>query len=117
MNGIASHPTMPLLATAHEDKRIRIWDTATGQCTHSMVAHLDAVTSLSIEANGFTLVSGSHDCSVRFWDLLGSHACIHEMSSHREKGREGVLAVDFHPSLPFMASAGADGVIKLHAST
>ena len=54
---------------------------------------------------------------VRFWDLLGSHACIQEMSSHREKGREGVLAVDFHPSLPVMASAGADGVIKLHAST
>ncbi|KAI5124053.1 hypothetical protein M0805_003882 [Coniferiporia weirii] len=117
VNSIASHPTMPILVTAHEDKQIRIWDSVTGQCTHSMVAHLDAVVTLSIDAAGFSLVSGGHDCSVRFWDLLGARACIQEITSHREKAREGVLAVDFHPSLPFMASAGADGVVKLHASS
>ena len=82
-----------------------------------MAAHIDAVTSLSIDAAGFSLVSGGHDCSVRFWDLLGSHAGVQEMGHHREKGNEGVLAVDFHPSLPFMASAGADGVVKLYASS
>lgn len=88
-----------------------------GQCTHSMVTHLDSVTSLSIDAAGFSLVSGSHDCSVRFWDLLGSRSCIQEISSHREKAHEGVLAVEFHPSVPVMASAGADGVVKLYASS
>ncbi|KAH8108463.1 WD40 repeat-like protein [Phellopilus nigrolimitatus] len=117
VNSITSHPTMPMLVTAHEDKHIRIWDIVTGQCTHSMVAHLDSVSSLSIDATGFSLVSGGHDCSVRFWDLLDSHACVQEITSHREKAQEGVLAVDFHPSLPFMASAGADGVVKLHASS
>lgn len=115
-NSIVSHPTMPLLFTAHEDKHIRIFDIVTGQCTHSMLAHLDAVTSLSIDAAGFTLVSGSHDCSVRFWDILGSRACIQEITNHREKAREGVLDVEFHPSLPILASAGADGVVKLYAS-
>lgn len=87
-----------------------------GQCTHSMLAHLDAVTSLSIDAAGFSLVSGSHDCSVRFWDILGSRACVQEIPSHREKAREGVLDTEFHPTLPIMASAGADGVVKLYAS-
>lgn len=89
----------------------------TGQCTHSMLAHLDSVTSLSIDAAGFSLVSGGHDCSVRFWDLLGTRACVQEISSHREKALEGVLDVEFHSSLPFMASAGADGVVKLYASS
>jgi len=117
VNSIASHPTMPILVTGHEDKHIRIWDISTGQCTHSMVTHLDSVTSLSIDAAGFSLVSGSHDCSVRFWDLLGSRSCIQEISSHREKAHEGVLAVEFHPSVPVMASAGADGVVKLYASS
>ncbi|RXW24871.1 hypothetical protein EST38_g949 [Candolleomyces aberdarensis] len=117
INCVTSHPTMPLLVTGHEDKYIRIFDITTGQCTHSMLAHLDGVTSLSIDAAGFSLVSGSHDCSVRFWDLLGSHQCVQEISSHREKAREGVLDVEFHPSLPFMASAGADGVVKLYASS
>ena len=88
-----------------------------GQCTHSILAHLDAVTSVSLDVAGFALVSGSHDCSVRFWDLLGTRACVHEITSHREKAHEGVLDVEFHPSLPFIASAGADGVVKLYASS
>lgn len=117
INRIASHPTMSLLVTAHEDKFIRIFDVTTGQCTHSMPAHLDGVTSLSIDPSGFTLISGSHDCSIRFWDLLSSRACIQEITTHREKAREGVLDVEFHSSLPFMASAGADGVVKLYASS
>jgi len=82
-----------------------------------MLAHLDGVTSLSIDPAGFTLVSGSHDCSVRYWDLLGTKSCIQELTSHREKGKEGVLDVEFHPSLPFMVSGGADGVVKLYASS
>ena len=82
-----------------------------------MLAHLDSVTSLSIDAAGFSLVSGSHDCSVRFWDLLGTQTCTQEMTSHREKAGEGILDVEFHPSLPFMASAGADGVVKLYSSS
>ncbi|PPQ78167.1 hypothetical protein CVT25_015500 [Psilocybe cyanescens] len=117
INRIVSHPTMSILVTAHEDKFIRIFDLTTGQCTHSILAHLDGVTSLSIDAAGFSLVSGSHDCSVRFWDLLGSRTCIQELTTHREKAREGVLDVEFHPSLPFMVSGGADGVVKLYASS
>ena len=125
---------MPLLITAHEDKYISIYDINTGwshsqrcmhlvinilpgQCTYSMPAHLDGVTSLSIDAAGFSLVSGGHDCSIRFWDILGTKACVQEITSHRKKATEGVLDVQFHPSLPFMASAGADGIVKLYASS
>jgi striatin 1/3/4 len=135
INALASHPTMPLLVTGHEDKYIRVFDISTGellltrstivhahteavgQCTHSMLAHLDGVTCLSIDPAGFTLVSGGHDGSVRFWDILGSKACVQDINVHREKAREGVLAVEFHQSLPFVASAGADGVIKLYSSS
>ncbi|KAF5358046.1 hypothetical protein D9756_001729 [Leucocoprinus leucothites] len=117
INCITSHPSMPILVTAHEDKYIKIFDVLTGQCTHSMLAHLDGVTSLSIDTSGFTLVSGSHDCSVRFWDMAGSRTCIQEITTHREKAREGTLDVEFHPTMPVMVSAGADGVVKLYASS
>lgn len=116
INAIASHPTMPLLVTAHEDKYIRIFDITTGECQHSMLAHLDTVTTLSIDTTGFSLVSGSHDGSIRFWDILGSKTCVQEINAHREKSNEGTLDVQFHPSMPFIASAGADGVVKIYAS-
>ena len=63
------------------------------------------------DAAGFALASGSHDCSVRFWDILGPRACIQESASHREKGREGMLDVEFHLSLSVMATARADSVV------
>ncbi|EJD53232.1 WD40 repeat-like protein [Auricularia subglabra TFB-10046 SS5] len=115
INKLVSHPTMPLLVSGHEDRYIRIFDVTTRQCTHSMPAHSEAVTSLSIDPAGFLLVSGGHDCSVRFWDLFNTRACVYETPSHREKGHEGVLAVEFHPKLMFLASAGADGVVKLYS--
>ncbi|KAI0028357.1 WD40-repeat-containing domain protein [Vararia minispora EC-137] len=117
VNSLVSHPTMPLLIAGHEDKFISIFDINSGQCMHSMPAHLDGIASLSIDPAGFFLVSGSHDCSIRVWDVLGARACVQEIPSHRKKGEEGVLDVQFHPTLPFMASAGADGVVKLYASS
>ncbi|KZT56509.1 WD40 repeat-like protein [Calocera cornea HHB12733] len=117
INSIISHPTMPLLVTAHEDKFIRIFDLKSGNCTHSQMAHLDGVTSLSFDAQGFLLATGSHDCSVRLWDPFRDGAtCIQEISSqHRTKGDEGVLNVQFHPTMQVLASAGADGVVKLYS--
>ena len=56
---VVSHPTLPLTITAHEDRQIRFFDNSTGKMTHAMVAHLDAVTSLSIDNNGLYLISGS----------------------------------------------------------
>ena len=72
-----------------------------------MLTYLDAAMLLLIDTAGFALVSGSHDCSVRFWDILGPCAGIQESASHREKGREGMLDVEFHPWLPLMATAGS----------
>ncbi|GJJ12461.1 hypothetical protein Clacol_006703 [Clathrus columnatus] len=117
INSLVSHPTMPLLVAGYEDKNIRLFDITTGECTHAIPAHVDSVTSLAIDPTGFLLASGGHDCSVRFWDLLNTRACLQESTSHREKAQEGVLQVAFHPTLPFLASAGADGVVKLYAAS
>ncbi|WAR63909.1 hypothetical protein PtB15_16B68 [Puccinia triticina] len=104
INKIVTHPTLPLLISAHEDRFIRLYDLNTGACTHSMLGHLDSVTSLSIDPTGLILVSGGHDCSIRFWDLTGSRTCLQEISSHRYKSnQEGVLDVN----------SGADGTIKI----
>ncbi|XP_066244844.1 striatin-3 [Euwallacea similis] len=109
---VVCHPTLPLTVTAHEDRHIRFWDNHTGKMVHSMVAHLDAVTSLAVDPNGLYLLSGSHDCSIRLWNL-DSKTCVQEITAHRKKFDESILDVAFHPSRPYIASAGADGLAKV----
>ncbi|XP_045480242.1 striatin-3 isoform X1 [Harmonia axyridis] len=112
INKIVSHPTLPLTITAHEDRHIRFWDNVSGKMVHSMVAHLDAVTSLAVDPNGLYLLSGSHDCSIRLWHL-DNKTCVQEITAHRKKFDESILDVAFHPSKPYIASAGADGLAKV----
>ncbi|KAA0187597.1 hypothetical protein HAZT_HAZT005620 [Hyalella azteca] len=112
INKVVSHPTLPLTITAHEDRHIRFWDNHTGQLVQSMVAHLDSVTSLATDANGLYLLSGSHDCSIRLWQL-DSKQCVQEITAHRKKFDESIFDVAFHPTKAFIASAGADALAKV----
>lgn len=136
VNKVITHPTLPILITGHENNYIQFFDINTGACTLSMVAHLDSVTSLDIDPSGLTLVSGGHDCSVRFWDIVSSTSdsnkvsgagddasggndanaamCVQEITAHRKKSFEGVLVVKYHPNAPWFCSAGADGVIRIY---
>jgi len=112
INRVVCHPTLPLTMTAHEDRHIRFFDNTTGKMVHSMVAHLDAVTSLAVDPNGLYLLSGSHDCSIRLWNL-DNKTCVQEITAHRKKFDESILDVAFHPSRPYIASAGADALAKV----
>ncbi|GAB6031707.1 Striatin-3, variant 2 [Chamberlinius hualienensis] len=112
INRVVSHPTMPLTITAHEDRHMRFYDNNSGKLVHSMVAHLDAVTCLAVDPNGLFLLSGSHDCSIRLWNL-DNKTCVQEITSHRKKFDESIFDVAFHPSKAFIASAGADALAKV----
>ncbi|ORY03877.1 WD40 repeat-like protein [Basidiobolus meristosporus CBS 931.73] len=113
INKIVAHPTLPLVISAHEDRYIRFFDINTGQCIHSMIAHLDSVSALDINHTGLQLVSGGHDSSIRIWDTT-MYKCLQEFSSHRRKSDEGVCCVRYHQSLPWLASGGADSVVKIY---
>lgn len=112
INKVVAHPTLPVVVTGHEDKYIRFYDTTSGNVVHSMTAHMDAVTGLTIDPHGLYLLSGSHDGSLRFWDF-DSRACIQEVPSHRKHYDEAIFNVGCHSSKPFFASAGADSIAKV----
>ncbi|XP_068607553.1 striatin-like [Brachionichthys hirsutus] len=112
INKVLSHPTQPISITAQEDRHIQFFDNNTGKPVHSMVAHLDAVTSLAADPNGLYLMSGSHDCSVRLWDME-SKTCVQEFTAHRKKFHESIHDVAFHPGEGYIGSAGADALAKV----
>ncbi|KAG7199672.1 hypothetical protein KM043_014262 [Ampulex compressa] len=112
VNRVVAHPTLPLVVAAHEDRHIRFYDHRSATLAHAMVAHLDAVTSLAVDPHGLYLLSGSHDCSIRLWHM-DNKTCVQEITAHRKKFDESILDVAFHPSRPFIASAGADALAKV----
>uniref|UniRef100_A0A3Q2PK43 Striatin, calmodulin binding protein n=1 Tax=Fundulus heteroclitus TaxID=8078 RepID=A0A3Q2PK43_FUNHE len=112
INQVLSHPTLPITITAQEDRHIQFFDNNTGKLIHSMVAHLDSVTCLSVDPNGLYLMSGSHDCSIRLWNME-SKTCIQEFTAHRKKSDESIHDVAFHPTKCYIGSAGADALAKV----
>uniref|UniRef100_A0AAQ5XUW8 Striatin-3 n=1 Tax=Amphiprion ocellaris TaxID=80972 RepID=A0AAQ5XUW8_AMPOC len=113
INKVVSHPTLPVTISAHEDRHIKFYDNKSGKVIHAMVAHLDAVTSLAVDPNGIYLMSGSHDCSLRLWNL-DSKTCVQEITAHRKKSEEAIYDVAFHPSKAYIASAGADALARVY---
>uniref|UniRef100_A0A674P874 Striatin, calmodulin binding protein n=2 Tax=Takifugu rubripes TaxID=31033 RepID=A0A674P874_TAKRU len=112
INKVLSHPTLPVTITAQDDRNIRFFDNNTGHLIHSMVAHLDEVTCLAVDPNGLYLMSGSHDCSIRLWNME-SRTCIQEFTAHRRKFHESIHDVAFHPTKCYVGSAGADALAKV----
>ncbi|XP_024123331.1 striatin [Oryzias melastigma] len=112
INKVLSHPALPVSITAQEDRHIRFFDNNTGKLIHSMVAHLDSVTCLAVDPNGLYLMSGSHDCSIRLWNME-SRTCIQEFTAHRKKFEESIHDVAFHPTKCYIGSAGADALAKV----
>uniref|UniRef100_A0A7N8XUA5 Striatin n=1 Tax=Mastacembelus armatus TaxID=205130 RepID=A0A7N8XUA5_9TELE len=112
INKVLSHPTLPITITAQEDRHIQFFDNNTGKLIHSMVAHLDSVTSLAVDPNGLYLMSGSHDCSIRLWNME-TKTCIQEFTAHRKKFEESIHDVAFHPTKCYIGSAGADALAKV----
>jgi len=112
INQIVSHPMLPLVFTAHEDKFIRYWDLASKECVHVMIGHMDSVSSIDVDPTGMHLVSGGHDSSLRIWDI-SSRTCVQELMANRKKFDESIQAVAYHPSMNLLATSGADSCIGL----
>lgn len=58
------------------------------------------------------IVVAGHDCSIRLWNL-DNKTCVQEITAHRKKFDESIFDVAFHPSRPYIASAGADALAKV----
>ncbi|CAF3681160.1 unnamed protein product [Rotaria sordida] len=114
INRLISHPSQSIIITAHDDRKIRYFDSNSGRMIHSMVAHLDSVTSLAIDPQQTCLLSGSHDRSIRLWNLE-NHNCLQELTVHQRKDDESIHDVAFHSSKPYMTSVGADSIAKIYA--
>jgi WD40 repeat protein len=97
-----------LLASAHSDQMIYLWDTASQDCLATLRGHTDIIQALCFSADGRILASASADQTIRLWDVQEKR-CIRVLPGHSST----VIAIDFHPTSPLLISGSLDKTVRL----
>jgi len=108
INSVAFSPNGGQLASASDDKTVRLWNVATGTEIRQFQGHTDWVTSVAFSPDGTKLASASHDKTVRLWDVT-TGTQIRQFLGHTF----WVMSVAFSPDGEQLASASEDETIRL----
>ena len=69
ISSTAFHPSGQWLATASEDKTVKIWNASTGTLVRTLEGHKQPVTSVTFSPDGKWLGSTSRDFTARLWPV------------------------------------------------
>ncbi|MGY5014721.1 WD40 repeat domain-containing protein [Streptomyces sp. 900105755] len=96
------------LTTAGRDRRVRIWDRASGTCSATLTGHSESVWSVAIAPDGTWLTTASGDGRVRIWDRA-SGTCSATLTGHTSS----VLSVAIAPDGAWLATGGHDRTVRI----
>ena len=104
---VAYSPDGDLIASAHDDASVRLWDVSTGRPVRVIHEHDGKVNAVAWSPSGRKLASASDDGSVRVWDV----ATGRELSHIRRRDR--VRAVAWSPDGTLLAWAADDRLARI----
>ena len=106
----ASARTVSLLATASNDKMVKIWDAATKQELLTLRGHHAGVFDVCFSPDSKRVATASWDQTAKIWS--GHRKELSNLSGHAK----GVEAVCFSPDGKRLATGAMDGVVKIVGS-
>ncbi|TDC42140.1 tetratricopeptide repeat protein [Actinomadura sp. KC345] len=63
------------------DRTVRLWDTGSGTCVHTLTGHRDVVTSVCLSQDGRRLLSADQEGAVRLWDVATGE-CLRRLTDN-----------------------------------
>ncbi len=107
VNVLAFSPDGKMLASGSTDKKVLLWDAATGEMLTSLTEHLNGIAALTFSSNGSTLASASTDGTIRFWNTENRSLLLTRITGHSE----WMKAVTFLKDSSTLATAAFNGAI------
>ena len=108
VSSVALTPDGRYVVSGSNDKTLRVWELASGQCVRALEGHTDRVQSVAITPDGRYTVSGSNDKTLRVWELF-SGRCIRTVEGHSSY----VFCVAITPDGRYAVSGSFDKTLRV----
>jgi WD40 repeat protein len=96
------------LASASDDRTVKVWDASSGACLQTLEGHSSWVSSVAFSHDSSKLASASDDNTVKVWDA-SSGVCLETLEGHSG----AIRSVAFSHDSGKLASASYDRTVKV----